>query len=50
MVRAGIVLYGLYPSCEVDKKKLNLIGAMSIKSQITQIKEISDNRGVSYGK
>ncbi len=50
MVRAGIVLYGLYPSNEVDKAKLNLIGAMSIKSQITQIKEICDNRGVSYGK
>lgn len=50
MVRAGIVLYGLYPSDEVDKTKLNLVVAMSIKSQITQIKEISDNRGVSYGK
>lgn len=50
MVRAGIILYGLYPSDEVDKKRLNLKRAMSVKSRITQIKEICDNRGVSYGK
>ena len=50
MVRAGIILYGLYPSDEVIKERLNLRAVMSVKTHITQIKEISDNRGVSYGK
>lgn len=50
MVRAGVILYGLYPSDEVDKSRLKLKSVMSVKSRITHIKEICDNRGVSYGK
>ena len=50
MVRAGVILYGLYPSDEVDKTKLKLKRVMTLKSRITRIEEISDNRGVSYGK
>ena len=50
MVRPGIILYGLYPSDEVDKKRLPLIPAMTLKSKITYIKTLSENRGVSYGK
>ena len=50
MVRAGIILYGLYPSEDVDKSKLKLKKVMTLKSRITHIKEVSDNRGVSYGK
>jgi alanine racemase len=50
MVRAGVILYGLYPSEEVDKSRLGLKSVMSVKSRITHIKEICDNRGVSYGK
>ncbi len=49
MVRAGIILYGFYPSEEVDKKRLKLRRVMTVKSRITLIKEIS-GRGVSYGK
>lgn len=49
MVRAGIILYGFYPSEEVDKKRLKLKRVMTLKSKITMIKEIS-GRGVSYGK
>lgn len=50
MVRPGVILYGMYPSEEVDKKKLNLIPAMTLKSTITHIKEIEAGRGVSYGR
>ncbi|MDY3928148.1 MAG: alanine racemase [Clostridia bacterium] len=50
MVRAGIILYGFYPSDDVDKTKLKLKKVMTLKSRITRIEEISDNRGVSYGK
>ena len=50
MVRAGIVIYGCYPSEDVDKSRLYLKKVMTVKSRITHIKEICDNRGVSYGK
>lgn len=50
MVRPGIILYGMYPSNEVDKSRLNLIPAMTLKSTITLVKEVEAGRGVSYGK
>lgn len=50
MVRPGIILYGMYPSDEVDKLKLNLIPAMTLKASITYVKEVGAGRGVSYGK
>ena len=49
MVRAGIILYGFYPSEDVNKDRLKLRHVMTLKSRITLIKEI-ENRGVSYGK
>ena len=50
MVRPGIILYGMYPSNEVDKTRLDLKYVMSLKSVITCVKEIESGRGVSYGK
>lgn len=50
MVRPGIILYGMYPSNEVDKTKLDLRYVMSLKSLITYVKDIEPGRGVSYGK
>lgn len=50
MVRAGIILYGLYPSDEVDKTRINLIPAMTLKATITLVKNVDANREVSYGK
>lgn len=50
MVRPGVILYGMYPSDEVDKSRLDLRYVMSLKSVITYVKEIEPGRGVSYGK
>ncbi len=50
MVRPGVILYGLYPSDEVDKTRLPLKPAMTLKSKITYIKDLGENRGISYGK
>lgn len=50
MVRPGVILYGMYPSDEVDKSRLNLIPAMTLKSTVTHVKEVEEGRGVSYGK
>ena len=49
MVRMGIALYGLYPSDEIDKSKLNLMPAMTLKSHITHIKDVPAGEGISYG-
>ena len=48
MVRMGIMLYGLYPSDEMDKN-YKLYPAMELISHITHIKELEEGRGVSYG-
>lgn len=48
-VRAGIILYGLYPSDEVEKQRLVLQPAMELKSFITYKKEIEPGMAVSYG-
>lgn len=47
MCRAGIILYGLYPSPEV---KADLIPVMSLKSVVSMIKSISKGDTVSYGR
>lgn len=49
MVRAGIILYGLYPSDEVLKERLPLIPVMTWKSKVAFLKELDENEAISYG-
>lgn len=49
MARTGILLYGMYPSEEVNKSKVNLIPAMTFKSHIIHIKDVPAGEGISYG-
>lgn len=49
MVRAGIALYGLYPSEEVDKTLLPLKPAMSWHTEVIHVKTLEPGREVSYG-
>lgn len=49
-VRAGIVLYGYYPSEEVQKENLDLRKALTIKTQIAHIKTLDENHYISYGR
>lgn len=49
MVRAGIALYGLYPSEEVHKERVALTPSLSLKSHIVFVKEIEKGATVSYG-
>lgn len=49
LVRAGIVLYGLYPSDEVDRTTAELEPALSLYSRIVYIKTIHRGQSVSYG-
>lgn len=47
-VRAGISMYGIYPSDEVNQK-MELRPAMEIRSFITYVKDIEPGTPVSYG-
>ena len=49
VVRAGITLYGLWPSCEVKKDIVSLHPVLSLKSRIVYIKELEAGMPVSYG-
>jgi alanine racemase len=50
MVRPGIILYGLYPSEEVDKSRIDLRPAMSLKANVILVKEVEKNTCISYGR
>lgn len=49
MVRMGITLYGLYPSDEVNTKKISLIPAMQVISHVIHIKDVEAGVGIGYG-
>lgn len=49
MVRAGIMLYGLYPSKTVNKKSVKLKEVMCLKAKISQVKTVEAGTGISYG-
>ena len=49
MVRPGIATYGLYPSDEVDKSRIDLKPVMTLKSKIIQLKKVPAGCNVSYG-
>ena len=48
MVRPGLILYGHYPSNEVNKNILDLKSTMSLKATISNIKKVPIGTGVSY--
>ena len=48
-VRAGVILYGMYPSQEVEKEPVPLKPVMEIKSHIAYIKTVEPGVEVSYG-
>lgn len=49
MVRLGIAMYGLYPSDEVNKRKVALEPVLSLKSKIAYVKTAPAGWGISYG-
>ena len=48
-VRAGIILYGLWPSDEVKRDIVSLRPALSLYSRIIFIKEVKAGEQISYG-
>jgi alanine racemase len=49
LVRAGITMYGMWPSDEVSRDKVSLRPVMSLKSHISFIKTLPAGREISYG-
>ena len=49
-VRPGIVLYGCYPSEQVDPAELDIKPVMSVKAEIVHLKEVPSGFSVSYGR
>ncbi len=47
--RVGIALYGLSPSSDLDLN-INLIPVMTVKSVVSQVKEINEGDTVNYGR
>lgn len=49
LVRAGISIYGMYPSDEVCKDAVNLKPSLELISHITFVKEVEAGTSISYG-
>jgi len=48
--RPGIILYGCYPSDEVDQSHLALKPVMSVKANIVHLKTLPAGKSISYGR
>ncbi|WP_072894890.1 alanine racemase [Clostridium fallax] len=48
-VRPGIILYGYYPSDEVNKN-INLIPALTLKTTVVHVKKVPKDMYISYGR
>ncbi len=50
LVRVGISLYGLYPSKEVSVDAIDLKPVMTLKTKISNMKNVPKGTGISYGQ
>lgn len=49
LVRAGITMYGMWPSPEVNKSRIELKPALSLVTHVAYVKELEAGREISYG-
>lgn len=49
-VRAGIILYGYYPSSEVKRENLSIRPALTLKAKIAHVKELESGMYISYNR
>lgn len=49
VVRAGITIYGIYPSDEVEKDVVKLRPAMELISHVSYVKDLKPGSQISYG-
>lgn len=49
LARAGISMYGMYPSEEVDQNAVRLKPALTLTSHVTFVKDVEPGTAISYG-
>ncbi|WP_148505336.1 alanine racemase [Paenibacillus beijingensis] len=49
MLRLGIGMYGLYPSAEVNRSRIDLQPVLSLKTEVVMVKTVPPGWGISYG-
>lgn len=49
-VRPGIMLYGYYPSDDVNKNEVLLKPVMSLKAKVAMVKKVDKGTSISYGR
>ena len=49
IVRAGITIYGIYPSEEVERDIVKMSPVMELKSHVTYVKDVAAGTAISYG-
>lgn len=49
-IRPGIIMYGYYPSKDVNNERLDLKPVMSLKTTIVHIKNVEKGSYISYGR
>ncbi|WP_315118982.1 alanine racemase [uncultured Clostridium sp.] len=49
-IRPGIIMFGYYPSEEINKEKIKLKPVMSLKTNIVHIKKMDAGEYISYGR
>lgn len=49
IVRAGITIYGIYPSTQVERDIVKLSPVLELKSHITYVKDVLPGTAISYG-
>lgn len=50
LIRPGVILYGLYPSQQVDRDKIHLKPAMTLKANVILVKDVEQDTFISYGR
>lgn len=50
MVRAGILLYGLFPSPQTKPGKIDVIPVMTLKSRVSYVKTLPVGHSISYNR
>jgi alanine racemase len=49
MVRAGIIMYGDYPTPDVNQHKIDILPALSCKARVSCVKSVPAGTAISYG-
>lgn len=50
LVRPGIIMYGYYPSGEVDKSQLSIKPVMTLKASVVYVKTLEKGDYIGYGR